>query len=280
MIEKVRIAKENFGNAPQSVFTKNYRIDLTTISRITFDNQYLTNDRHKHNVFELCICLDGEGEFVCDDVSYNISKSCIFIGPPNIPHKISVEKNGNLELLFFRFTIVKIGKKENSNEDVIIQNFLENYNIISQNSDKLLLYSYIFKNYDIKNEGYNAIVKALVLDCLYALSQNKSQKTDKDKIETYIQNNLHGKLNVQDIASFFSMSERSFYYFFKENFDTTPIDYINTQRMLISVNYLKMGMSVKDVSDMLSFSESSAFCRMFKKYYGITPSQYAKSIIT
>lgn len=31
---------------------------------------------------------------------------------------------------------------------------------------------------------------------------------------------------------------------------------------------------MKEVTEMYHFSESSAFCRLFKKYFGITPTEY------
>ena len=41
---------------------------------------------------------------------------------------------------------------------------------------------------------------------------------------------------------------------------------------------LQKGLSVKEVSDMYKFSECTSFYRMFKKYFGITPTEYQRLI--
>ena len=71
-----------------------------------------------------------------------------------------------------------------------------------------------------------------------------------------------------------SVSERSLFYFFKKNFQTSPTDFINCVRMNAAVEHIRRGLSVKEVTEMYHFSESSAFCRLFKKHFGITPTEY------
>ena len=43
-----------------------------------------------------------------------------------------------------------------------------------------------------------------------------------------------------------------------------------------AAEHLARGLTVREVSDLFRFSESTSFCRMFKKYYGVTPSEYQK----
>ena len=71
-----------------------------------------------------------------------------------------------------------------------------------------------------------------------------------------------------------SVSERSLFYFFKKNFQTSPSDFINCVRMNAAAEHICRGLPVKEVSEMYHFSEYSAFCRLFKKHFGITPTEY------
>ena len=71
-----------------------------------------------------------------------------------------------------------------------------------------------------------------------------------------------------------SVSERSLFYFFKKNFQTSPSDFINCVRMNAAAEHIRRGLSVKEVTEMYHFSEYSAFCRLFKKYFRITPTEY------
>ena len=41
-----------------------------------------------------------------------------------------------------------------------------------------------------------------------------------------------------------------------------------------AAEHIRRGLSVKEVTEMYHFSEYSAFCRLFKKYFRITPTEY------
>lgn len=52
--------------------------------------------------------------------------------------------------------------------------------------------------------------------------------------------------------------------------------YTELPSMHAAGEHLSNGLSVREISELFRFSEITSFCRMFKKYYGITPSEFQR----
>lgn len=120
----------------------------------------------------------------------------------------------------------------------------------------------------------NQVLSGFILDCIFTLKQNHDGLTNKDKITQYLLDHATEKISVPELAKKLSISERALFYYFQDNFDSTPSNYINCIRMNAAAEHIRRGLSVKEVSEMYHFSEYSAFCRLFKKHFGITPTEY------
>ena len=120
----------------------------------------------------------------------------------------------------------------------------------------------------------NQVLSGFILDCIFTLKQNYDGLTNKDKITQYLLDHATEKISVPELAKKLSISERALFYYFQDNFGSTPSNYINRIRMNAAAEHIHRGLSVKEVTEMYHFSESSAFCRLFKKYFGITPTEY------
>lgn len=120
----------------------------------------------------------------------------------------------------------------------------------------------------------NQVLSGFILDCIFTLKQNYDGLSNKDKITQYLLDHATEKISVPELAKKLSISERALFYYFQDNFGSTPSNYINRIRMNAAAEHIHRGLSVKGVTEMYHFSESSAFCRLFKKYFGITPTEY------
>lgn len=109
----------------------------------------------------------------------------------------------------------------------------------------------------------------------------------KDKVENsiiaqvldYIHNNIEKKFNISDIASHVHLSQSYLSTIFKQNMDTTIIEYINKYRLekgkllIRSLQY-----SITQVSELLGYASIHYFSRQFKAHFGMSPTAYADSI--
>ncbi len=94
---------------------------------------------------------------------------------------------------------------------------------------------------------------------------------------TYIQKHFCEKISEETLATMACMSRDHYIRIFKRAMGVTPVTYINSKRIeRAELLLLTTNMSVKEISDSLSFGDSSHFISLFKRTVGTTPLQYRK----
>jgi signal transduction histidine kinase/ligand-binding sensor domain-containing protein/DNA-binding response OmpR family regulator len=89
---------------------------------------------------------------------------------------------------------------------------------------------------------------------------------------------LDSALSVSTIASDLAMSERQFLRKLKSIVDMTPIDYLRRFRIEKGRALLVQGKSASYATVEIGFTSQSYFGKCFKAQYGITPSQFKKTL--
>jgi ATPase/histidine kinase/DNA gyrase B/HSP90 domain protein len=88
-------------------------------------------------------------------------------------------------------------------------------------------------------------------------------------------NNPEFSVNVLCESS--GMSRTSFYCKLKALTGQSPTEFIRVMRLKRATELLKEGeYAINEISDMVGFSETKYFREVFKKYYKMSPSRYAK----
>ena len=235
--------------------------------------------------FELYLCLRGKGRLELNGLMRAAGPGCVwFTSPASRLYWHEYNRQETL-ILHIPFTVNEAFTTSDTPENRLILDFLEQ----SRHSDE---HSLLF-GYDKSLCDYNDFLKlrmntatsfslshvllSLLLDSIHALSSAEHPMTEAQFIESYVKANVLQKISVSDLAKLLSVSERSLFYMFTKNFDASPNDYINRTRMNAAAEHLSKGLSVREVSELFRFSEITSFCRMFKKYYGVTPSEYQRS---
>lgn len=84
--------------------------------------------------------------------------------------------------------------------------------------------------------------------------------------------------NISDIAKKLNFSVEYFIRNFKKHTGITPKQYINNLRIERSVIYLtNSSMSITEIAELLNFSDSNHFSKMFKQKYNMSPTEYRKN---
>lgn len=91
----------------------------------------------------------------------------------------------------------------------------------------------------------------------------------------YIQNNIHAKITINDLARHCNLSKRTISRHFSEYHHSSVSEYI-LQIKLKEASFLLIhsGFSLAEISNQLAFSSQSHFTVAFKKKYYYTPQQY------
>ena len=86
------------------------------------------------------------------------------------------------------------------------------------------------------------------------------------------------KLSISSVAEELNVSPSFLSRRIKANINVTFVDMLNQYRVNRALHLLNEGtMRIYEVSDILGFSEYKYFCSVFKKYTGITPSEFVKN---
>lgn len=232
---------------------------------------------------ELHLCLRGKGRLELDGTVFCIQRGSVwFTSRETNQFWHEYDKQETL-LLRVPFCLQRVRHEADCPYDQLLVSFMHRKNGISGQDAALIGYDQTLCEYSefLKKRvcsacrcGFESILLGLLLDSLFALNSAERTMSDKEKIEAYVKANVMQKISVADLAKLLSVSERSLFYLFTKHFQTSPTDYINRARMDAAAEHLAKGISVREVSEMFKFSEVTSFCRMFKKYYGVSPSKF------
>lgn len=124
----------------------------------------------------------------------------------------------------------------------------------------------------------NALVK--VAQHLSRLSKTEPKnKLNPVYIAQYIELNYMKDLYLDHIAEVMETSPKYFSYFFKKSFGVNYVEYLNKVRLTHARELLKdTNDSITEIAEKTGYSTLSSFTITFKKYMGISPTDFRKQI--
>lgn len=126
------------------------------------------------------------------------------------------------------------------------------------------------------NESIGLLVKA-VLSQLTHNHNTLSQNPAIIKIKKYINDNLHRKISLREIAAITFYNPAYCDIFFKKHTGETLINYILNQKINEAKRLLREGtLKVKDIALAVGYEDNNYFSRLFKEKTDYTPLEYKK----
>ena len=142
------------------------------------------------------------------------------------------------------------------------------------------LFRDIFECWSKKEVGYklrcSAILYEIFAEC-YAQNYHSAVAASliQPSVDYIEKNYLRGDVTVGEIAARSFVSEVYFRRLFKEQFGTSPQRYLIQRRIQYAAELISMGYySLKDVAYMSGYTDYKYFSVEFKKYMGVSPSEY------
>ncbi len=129
------------------------------------------------------------------------------------------------------------------------------------------------------SDGRSAYLSARLWD-LFALIMGKNgQRNDyvKDALDCIHSEYMKG-ITIEEIASRLNLDRTYFYAIFKRKVGISPKQYLLSHRMNIAaslINDQKVSVSIAAYS--VGYTDIFSFSKMFKKHFGVSPTQYAKA---
>jgi len=104
---------------------------------------------------------------------------------------------------------------------------------------------------------------------------SRSRRIAEDAVEYIMNNYMDKELSVEKVAHNVFVACSYLRYVFKKETGSTVGDYITRIRMQKAKELLSEGnRKLSDISDAIGFTDSGYFSKCFKKYYGISPSDF------
>lgn len=268
-----------------------FRLVAKVGSYCEFGYDQVSNQRHHHDCYELCIVVSGKGSYFYDTVQNKLQEGDIIIADPGVEHEIQASAKDSLILLYIFISIDNNIRPTHTGSfgEACIDGFLRGHHKQVSRAH-LLSYIHFLESYNSTNSanqfGTHEAIKNLVLECLDSLSLNSSTPSDDffgnvfEKALDYIDSNLHTKISASDVAAYSCTTLRNLEYIFRKQLQSTVVGYINEKKTELSCHYLSMGFSVSNAAEKVGILNLSQFSTMFKKIKTISPREYRETFLS
>lgn len=243
---------------------------------------------HNHEFIELVYVESGSAKNFVNGKELKIIQDDFFIISDNSSHYIRPtcnEKEFKIINIIFDSSLFDIDYKIFSATTV--------YSCIKNHEIKTLFLN-IKNEFGNKQSFYDEITKHLVGELLYKIGREKMLVKSKRKellpskdlsinsylghAVEYIHANYNNQLTVDEISYEVGLSKGYLQKLFKEQRNTSVIEYLITYRMEQSCKLLiETEYSIAVISNMVGFNDLKHFYKIFKRVFGTTPSEYRKN---
>ncbi len=137
----------------------------------------------------------------------------------------------------------------------------------------------VIKNYLNNPEKISEYFEHLVEITTKKVHSANQSKLDKDLLLQYINIHYAENLYLDKIAEVFNTTPKYFSNFFKKAFGINFVEYLNKIRISHAKDLLESSeITVNEIGERVGYLNPSTFTSTFKKYCGITPSEFRKQM--
>ncbi|GIP37816.1 hypothetical protein J31TS4_10960 [Paenibacillus sp. J31TS4] len=127
-------------------------------------------------------------------------------------------------------------------------------------------------------EIQEALLQAIHLIAQKRAGSGQKKKLDPSAIALYIDQHYMDNLHLDHMADRLETTPKYFSNFFKKTFGVNFVEYLNKVRLAHAKELLRQSdLSVAEIGEKTGYLNSSTFTNTFKKYYGISPSEYRRT---
>jgi methyl-accepting chemotaxis protein len=111
------------------------------------------------------------------------------------------------------------------------------------------------------------------------LQDEKREEQQLRLLRNYVRQNLSDDISVDALSRLACMSQASLYRYFRDRLGSTPVEFVNNERLKQAARMLEedTNTSVQTISLATGFKNCSYFIKLFKERYGLTPKQYREA---
>ena len=265
--------------------------ELIYISKSKFENDWHST-LHMHPFTEIFFITSGQGTFQIGNEVVSVKESDLILINPNCSHtERSVSSSDPLEYIVLALNNLAIATSP-SNLDDDTKDTLNAYKILNFDKKKSeILYNLntLIRELEERNLNYELACKSILTLFLIQVMRNTSsdifitenfKKVNIEcmKIKNYIDSHYSENITLDFLSNLTYVNKFHLVHLFTKEMGISPINYLINKRIDESKNLLSTtNYSIRDISSIVGFSNSSYFSQMFKKITGISPKDFRSS---
>lgn len=251
--------------------------------------------RHHHVNFEISFVCSGSGIYTTKEHTHHMSPGDFFVFSSNEFHCITEVGITGLEMINLQFEPRYLwGNSTDSlseeNSNICFSHNKDFHNRISADSSEPIRNHFIaIKNeLETQNPEFSLIVKSELNYLLVSLVRcfnysdnsttlSRNYMQSFRKVLIYIEKHLGDALSLTDLSHIAGFSPNYFSSLFRKINGITLWDYINSKRIDRAIKLISENSDNKtmlEIALMCGFNNTANFNKAFKKFTGVTPSEY------
>lgn len=244
--------------------------------------------KHSHgtNSYELHYIADGYGIIKIDNTTYDVGPNTFYVTGPHVEHEqIPFVANPMVEYsIYFKL-------KKFSHTSKVLNTFVNTSFWLGPDTQSIhAILKRLFGELKNQNTGYMQEVVALLELCIITAVRNYEKFPQKDNVpfeplnlsdqKTFIVEKAflyeYQSLTLAKLAQYLGISPRQTERFLKKHYNQTFSEKRTNARMSAAAVFLKSHeLTLLEISERLGYSSIEYFTAQFKKYYHISPREYA-----
>ena len=282
-----------------------YNVNEKNIYNIDFELLYISKSKygedwhstsHFHPFTEIFFITHGNGIMEIDSIDVAVKEGDLIIINPNCPHteKSSYNRMDQLEYIVFAINNLALANKSlpTLNGDDPNPTY---YKIMNLNNNKSVILYYLntlVHEVEEKQANYELACKSILTLFIIYISRNTEstlliadnpEKLNIEcvKIKNYIDSHYSENITLDILSNLSYVNKFHLVHLFTKQMGISPINYLINKRIEESKNLLTTtNYSIRDISTIVGFSNSSYFSQMFKKFTGDSQRTYKNKYTT
>jgi AraC family transcriptional activator of pobA len=248
---------------------------------------------HRHDFYEILYLTHGSGFHIIDEHKYKISPPCVFFLTPGQAHKLELS-NDIAGFIFLFNGEFYLGNNQNKNRLLEYPFFFS----VLQENPPLILHDVNDRDFlrnlfvegcremeskSCSSELVRSILETILLICdkiypkeLRSVQKGKGHILVKNFLKL-LEENFHQNYRINDYAGKLSVTPNHLTQTVKRITGRNSVSLIQEKTMAeIKRLLVHSNMTVSEIADFLNFPDQSYFAKYFKKFAGVSPSEFRK----
>ncbi len=238
-------------------------------------------EKHYHQIHQILYVLENSGEIILNDQVHPFTQDCLAFITPYSPHSITSDTKMTVLVLEFEMSDFGNDMKKLLYQHHFDETRLINMNLFTAGNVRQLLRRMLYEQ--SQGKAINQMsMKICLSELLLILLRNKKEPSitnantfRAERLRKYMDTHYFEVTNATELSQKIGISTRHVNTIFKEQYNTTPMKYLNEVRMEVAKKLLvETDNDIPSICFEIGFESLATFYRRFKEFTGVSPNKF------